>query len=332
MLVETESAYYVTQSSSQKQNRYWTHANNLICLDVIHPNNIKKIPPAISYAHPQSVHPQQGIITLAQPFTDPVTGLTFSAGTRFVQALKKNAHETGTHMHKSYHAFAFNAHKKKWQIIDIPARHIAAWDFKTKDEQQAYFVQLVRSWARQPQHIPYALGGISIGNRYQENQFTFVNKQITPSLHVGFFERLRLNEGAIYGIDCSGLVARAALIAGMPYFFKNTYTLAQELRSIKRGEDLEEGDLIYFRGHVIIVADIARNTLIEARSYDHGYGIVHEIALEKVFKDITTYQDLVHAHLQGKALERLDSKGTVADRFSSWQLLKLKSVWEKPHA
>ena len=76
------------------------------------------------------------------------------------------------------------------------------------------------------------------------------------------------------------------------------------------------------------VADICRGTVIEARHYSQGYGKVHEIPLNKVFKGINSYQELFGAMQKGTPLERLDSKGNVVQKIVKCKLLSIRSCWD----
>jgi hypothetical protein len=87
------------------------------------------------------------------------------------------------------------------------------------------------------------------------------------------------------------------------------------------------GDLILVRGHVMIVSDTTKNLLIEARSYGHGYGKLHEIPIGEVFENINTYKDLSEACFGKKVIKRKDKEGKVRDSFSNVQLFSMKSVW-----
>jgi hypothetical protein len=130
------------------------------------------------------------------------------------------------------------------------------------------------------------------------------------------------------GLDCTGLIVRAAQIVGIPYFFKNSTTIGALMRPLQPHESLHAGDIILVRGHVMIVADTKRNTLVEARGQDHGYGKVHEIPLKNVFKGMTTFDDLQTAHATQKRLIRFDSRGVERNTFATFSLFSLASVWD----
>ena len=78
----------------------------------------------------------------------------------------------------------------------------------------------------------------------------------------------------------------------------------------------------------MIISSLENNTLIEARSYQHGYGIVQEIELGKVFKDMPTYGHLIKAFHARKGLVRLDRSGNEVENIKKFKLLKMSSVWK----
>ncbi len=49
--------------------------------------------------------------------------------------------------------------------------------------------------------------------------------------------------------------------------------------------------------------------LIEARGYSSNYGIVHEIPLHHLFKDIKIIDDLISEYHHQKPLKRLNKEG-----------------------
>ncbi len=67
--------------------------------------------------------------------------------------------------------------------------------------------------------------------------------------------------------------------------------------------------------------------LIEAVGYEAGYGRVHEISIDKVFKQISTYAELVTAYQKETPLERLHSSGRPLKAVYEVKLFALKSLW-----
>lgn len=79
----------------------------------------------------------------------------------------------------------------------------------------------------------------------------------------------------------------------------------------------------------MVVGDLKRNTLIEARGYKYkGQGKVQEIALNQVFKDIDNYDQLLKAYREKTMLERLGRDGSVVEKIAHFKLLSLASCMD----
>jgi hypothetical protein len=255
-------------------------------------------------------------VTLQSPWYDPVSQQTFSVGTRFVKANEQLSSDNGM-----VSVMILDPQQFIFMPTEIPKKVCAPHYFANNQEKIAHFVALIRHWATAYNgFIPYVFGGCSFTN----------------TAHAPFTARHVDKETKIYeiadtqtpktGMDCAGLVARAAQVCDIPYFLKNTATLARHLHAVQH-DGFSEGDLIWIPGHVMVISDIKNNLLVEARGYDHGYGKVQEIELKKVFKDIATYDDLHYAHMQKIPLRRMDKQGTIRETFPEWKVLKLSSVW-----
>lgn len=196
--------------------------------------------------------------------------------------------------------------------------------YSNKTHQREAFVALVRYWAHQaPYKIPYVLGGCSVIDIVTPNAFaktigSYKNKRIMV------IERPEVTP--IYtGLDCAHLVTLAAQIAGIPLAAANTHALRQSLTPLRPDEHLQEGDLALWKGHVVVISDIKNNLLVEARGYDHGYGIVHEIPLHEQFKGIKTISDLEKAYHTHTRIPRLDKIGKQVEIITDLVLLKIVS-------
>jgi cell wall-associated NlpC family hydrolase len=199
---------------------------------------------------------------------------------------------------------------------------------KTKKERIADYVTLLKKWAHQKTgSIAYVWGGTSfistINKPFSE---VFQTKDVKT---YSFYQHEDDISSPKNGFDCSGLITRATQICAIPYFCKNTTTIAHCLKPLAKETALSEGDLILIKGHVMVVSDIQKNLLIEARSYGHGYGKLHEIPLNKVFDGINNYQDLLEVYFNKKPIKRKDIQGMARDTFANVQLLSMESVWEK---
>jgi hypothetical protein len=132
----------------------------------------------------------------------------------------------------------------------------------------------------------------------------------------------------VTGLDCSCLIARAAQIYGIPYFFKNTTTLFQCMKPIEKGQSLQNGDLMWYMGHVLVVSDVKNNKITESVGYPFGYGKVIEHPLHKVFKDMYSYSDLEKACFNGQPIQRLSSDGHVARTVNKVLFYSMKKSWD----
>ena len=233
---------------------------------------------------------------------------------------------------KSFHAvsvYVFDPVHYRFNIIRIPKKFLLLTTPRTKKEQIDLFVRILKSWAHQPAPyvIPYVLGGCSFINTYPTYQFEL--KQVIGNNNTKG-KAYSYNNAATQanGFDCSGIILRAAQMAGIPYFCKNTSAINTTLKSLSHNEQLHNGDLLLIPGHVIVAADTHKNTIIEARGYDHGYGKVHEIPLIEQFQNMHTFQQLVDAYRNKKPLIRLNKNGNVVQTIANYKLLKLASIWD----
>ena len=119
------------------------------------------------------------------------------------------------------------------------------------------------------------------------------------------------------------MLLTAAQIVGLPYYAKNTRAIYNSLRPLLKEDVLEEGDLIWYEGHVLVVSDIPKNFVIEAVGYESGFAKVHQISLDKVFADIHDYKDLILAHHMQQPLKRLDILGNPVRSVQQLKLFKL---------
>lgn len=182
---------------------------------------------------------------------------------------------------------------------------------------------MLRSWSTlQNGFIPYVWGGCSFAKAYTERDINKKTVKVERNKRVTVFKNKK-STNIETGFDCTGMVARAAQMSNIPYFFKNSFTATENLCSIDNYENLKNGDLIYFNGHVAVVSDIKRQLMIEARGHESGFGKVQEIKLSKSFNNIKTYKDLFDFYQKKKPLERLDINGKVVETAGNLKLLRL---------
>lgn len=311
--VRISTAFFITPDNRIPQTTYWMRKDAVTPLYKLTPKEQQLLPPPIQYQEPQSVH-NPSVATVRYPWYDPITHLTFSAGTRFL-IIKQTA--------TTVVVWRFVPHlgtsspmtlEKKACIIHHP--------HDTDIDRRALFVTIIRSWAHEHDGIiPYVLGGTSFTQRLPNMPYAPQTLPYNEQL-IGY---TRAEDSLVPkgGLDCTGLVLRAAQMAGIGYFLKNSTTIGQYLKPLVVGQKIQEGDVILIKGHVLVVVDVQRNTIVEARSYEHGYGKIQELPLHKVFNAIAHCDDLLHAYFEQKPLDRIDSTGVTRDRFPQFSIMRL---------
>lgn len=308
------NAYYLNPSTKNKTGSFWMLKNNLIPIKKI-PNYNKYIPNPINYGQP--INYDSNTVTLIKPFYCKETKQTFSAGTRF----KTDKSQTNK---RYFNTYCLNPSTKNFTKIKIPAKFAIQETKQTNNEKRKLFVSLITDWAVPTKYksIPYVWGGCSFVDKQPVHKAKIVDKKIKDQ-NLGYY-KVSNKPATKYGLDCSGLVLRAAQAAGIPYYYKNTTTLLHELSKIKQSDQLKPGDLIWLSGHVIIIANPQKNLCIEARDYGHGYGKVQAIHINQLFKETPNIAKLKAAYLKGKPLTRINKYKKECGKYKV-QLLKLLS-------
>jgi hypothetical protein len=322
-LVEVSTAFYVTRASSSPQTRYWVAKDSLLPMVALADQDHLRIPPPLDYRHPLSLHTGT-IVTLIQPWYDSTLGVTFSVGTRFIKA-EEQATKNGAPI-----VWRINPLTHVLEKIIIKSAYCIHNNNRTQDESINTFVALARSWTTHPDNktiIPYVLGGTSFTGHIPNVPFTLEPMSFNPSLHG--YVRKKHTEQPKCGFDCSGLVLRAAQLAGIPYFAKNTTTITHQLLPVRAGEAIRNGDLIVLHGHVMIISDPQNNMIIEARGYKDGYGCVHEATIDTIFQGIPTIAALQKAYESHIPVQRIDYQGSKSELFPFITIMRMASAWEK---
>ena len=238
--------------------------------------------------------------------------MTFSAGTRFA-CINRAAKKARVSVYR------FNPKRGVHETISLPKNLLYQSNNAKPDQQRANFVQILQRWAHTPGTIPYVWGGCSFTEAHRSNRFTTI-----PTKKGGYYTRaVDQKRAPKTGFDCTGIIARAAQIVGLPYFLKNSYTIAHNLPLLKANEPLLPGDIIWIPGHVIVITDTKNNRVVEAHAYGSGYGKVHELSISRIFKDIQKFDDLEIAFRKQIPLQRLNSKGEVFATYPQFKLLTL---------
>lgn len=318
--VEISQLFFQTAQDDTQHIGYWTHKSNVLPFDVLHKKglDLSLIPQPISFvSHSKTT---QDIVTLVEPTYDPITNKTYSAGTRFVRAATASIGKHYVAVH------ALMPRTLEQVIIGLPKKNVLTEQPNSPAEQQKLFIAILKKWAHtQNGWIPYTWGGCSYTGICTSQEFEIKTRK-TPDGVSEYYAWPQVVP-PFSGFDCAGIIARATQIAGMPYFYKNTTTLARNMQPLVDGQHIEAGDLIWFSGHVMVVSDVHKNLVIEARGYDHGYGKIQEIKLGKVFEGICTYPQLVQAFLHKTPLKRRNSSGASVQTIPVFKILKMSSIW-----
>ena len=313
--------FFITHSLHKPQAMYWTLKKNLLSLKKLDEAAREKIPVSPTYKAPKNITQAQNTVVIFKPFYDPVTEQTLSAGTRFII-------DTSKTFENYFSVNVFDRKTTSFKSTLIPKKIAIQVQKQSIQNSIDCFVKILQQWAHCINGpIPYVWGGCSFSHCCN-HEFIERKKKLTTGTQISVFERTGCTENPLTGLDCAGLITRAAHICGIPYYFKNTYTLAHYLKSLSIDQHLKEGDLIWIPGHVMIVSDIPNNKIIEARGYSSNYGIVHEITLDQMFKDINTYDELIKAYRHQITLTRLNKDGDEVEEIKKYKILKLSSAWD----
>ena len=262
--------------------------------------NTMFIPKPIDHRLRNIERANKNIVTLYMPFHDPTTKTTFSAGTRFVKTKEQSIQNHAT-------VYIYNPKTTSFKTIHIP-KSVCVKQLKTNKEKRKQFLRIIKQWAHLPHgYIPYVWGG---------NSFTHARKDKRKKYNKYNLDKYIIPDTTIKpasGLDCSGLILRAAQICNINYFYKNSRTLKRYLKPIYQVKDLRNGDLIYYSGHVMIVSDIKNNKLLESKVNEYDISRVREINLNQAFQKIKTYKQLFNT-TKKKMVNRLDINGNIIKR------------------
>lgn len=320
LLIKIPNIFYQTVADMRPQTYYWTLTSNILPASNLPKKaiDLTKLPAPI-YFNKNNDASYADTVSLIEPYTDETVAVTFSAGTRFLKTKEQSLKDK---------VMVYCLHPKTHTIcaIALPRSSVYIFTGSTLADRVTDFLAIVRRWTNQDGgFIPYVWGGCSFTDRYAKNEFG-TEKALIQGKTLRYYTRPE-NKVPKQGYDCSSIIARAAQIVGLPYYYKNTYTIAKQLPLLSAQEKLKNGDLIWIRGHILIVANCQQHTVIEASAYDYGYGEVHEIPICKVFKGIETLDDLQRYSRHKKPVERLHRNGTVLDTYTDVKLLKFASQW-----
>lgn len=304
--LNTQMLFYgVHPLTEQKLSTFWTLARNGQTLQELKKQGIDIT--AIPYPKRSSKN-----LILIFPWHNDTTHTTFSAGTRFVRA--------SSYDNESQCAIrCIDFKQKTTSILFIPRALCRIEEQQSFIQKRKNFIDLLTQWTDQSSGIiPYVWGGSSFTNYYE-------NIPATLNKNNGRFSWSRPEKYTPHrGFDCSELIYRAAHIAGITYPYKTTGVAQQFLPPFTPADTLEEGDLFWIPGHIMVISSLKNNELIEACGYKSGYGKVQRIPLARRFAGIKSYDDLLKAYFAKQPLKILNKAGEVMETYKEFKILKLK--------
>lgn len=295
---------YCTTTDATLCHEYWILTKNIIPISETQDTN----------AIPSRSPAPNTIITLTQPFQDNKYHQLYSAGTRFVLDTEQDD--------DNYYRVLIISPRLKTGHIYIPKKYCLENNQLTHQQKIQNFLAILENFADQtPGYIPYIFGGNSFIKQYHNPS---IMRKSGETLTTSYPTHAQVH----CGFDCASLIFRAAQIADIPLYFKNSSALKHHLRPLANNEPVENGDIIFIPGHIIAIFDKDNNLAIEARTQTHGYGFVHKIAFADLFKEIETIEQLVAYHHSKKLASRLNINHEILVRVPI-TIFKLKSVFEK---
>ena len=318
VLVKTTGSFYMGRFSKKKRSTFWMLKKDLISLSQLPQKFHTHIPLSVDYTKKVKNY-SQDVLTLTAPWYDKRTKTTYSVGTRFCRVPENDTDSI-------YGISLIDVKTKRVRYSSIAKRKALVTYYRTFIRARRVFMSLLRRWAHPPTGvIPYVYGGCSYTVPCPSKKYTRIYGKKCGK-QASYWERPDCQGAPRSGFDCSNMILRAAQMAGMPYYYKNTLALINSLRPLKRGEALEEGDLIWYSGHVLIVSDIKKNLIIEAIGYDSGYGRVHEAPIHRIFRGIKNFEQLKRAHHARNFTRRLYNTGKPWRSVHQLRIFKLSSL------
>lgn len=306
----------ISTATKNKQERikFWTLKKNIAPLHTIPSVMQHYIPQPIDFRDPDLYQTNNNVITLTWPLHDTNTKKRYSAGTRFIGS---------TTVNNAYITYTYDHETSSLQKIIIPKRYACLGSPFSLQSRVTNFVKLLRDWTRSAGFIPLVWGGTSCAQRHTQEGFSLHYAKDFTGNKRAYWELHEKNSSPHSGFDASGLILRAAQICGIPYFFNNSADAALSMQHIQQNETVNEGDILWMPGGLLIVSDIQNNKIISALGYQYGFGKVVELSLSDLIENVSTYNDLMQAYKNQKPLYVKDNSGNVIKHVTEYLLLKL---------
>lgn len=325
VMVEVPHVFYSTPGSQYAQNYFWMQKKVLTPLEEFQENHLPLalIPQCIDFMKKNILNANYNVVALWLPYTNPITGRQYSAGTRFVRAAQVRKKSN------TFHVFEYDPEEMQFKILNIPKKYCfeVSKKYSQTERVQAY-VSLLKTWAHTHTIIPFVWGGCSFQETCFTNTYEIEHTQTIDGQTKSFWRRPEMIHSVHSGFDISGLVLRAAQICGIPYYFKNSTTANMYLEEIHTANEIREGDLIWIPYGLFVISNLQEHKVIASMGYDPGYGRVVELPLHKLFKDVTTLKELMSKINNKKTITRLKADGSFSSSGNEYKILRIQTVWD----
>lgn len=237
---------------------------------------------------------------------------TFSLGTRFNHVPERDSCD-------SYGVTWIDHTRKKIRYGTVPRSNAKLETKHSPAVQRKIFIHSIRNLLNRVSRegndvvIPYVWGGSSFLQPYKKDTFYLENAVWKRTEHTTPYA----------GYDCSELIMRMAKMAGMDFPWKRSTVMQEVLKKLTPTDTLEEGDIIWTEGHVMIVGNLTTNEVYESRGYGGGYGEVHRIPLHELFDGVYTFDQLRDRHHRKETVTYKKKDGGLYKEAYPVQLLKL---------
>jgi hypothetical protein len=209
--------FYITAENNRPQSTFWTHKENITPYSRLNESAQSCIPD--TYNKKRTANGKS--IVLTKPWYNRTLNDTLSVGTRFICSLNGNAR-------RHFTVCAVCPKTLQPITLTVPRSHAMLIDNTDHQAARTQFVKLLKSWAHMPGTIPYIWGGCSLTETLRTGRFRHITVNCDNKL-CDAYQQTEIQEQPQSGLDCTGLVLRAAQAAGLPYYYKNSTTIATYL-------------------------------------------------------------------------------------------------------
>ncbi len=316
--VEMKNCFILDEHYNKKEVQGWVQLDDVYATERAIKNRVQYgFPAPIDYR--KSAQIVRPTLVIYEPWFEDQTQQIYSAGTRFIRAPQDDSEDF-------YAINLFDKSRHKLLKAFIGKRIAIIEEERSQQQQQDLFLKILDTWCSYQLPIAYVFGGSSFCKLTSAQAF------LAPYCFGGksfsCWNSAEYDQKVMSGLDCSGLLLRAAQIAGMPYYFKNSLSILRGLKQLGEEKSLSVGDLVWTKGHVGIVSALISPQFIEAAGYGRGYGKVHKIELKKRFLGAANWHDLLFSCFNHTVPTNINADGSLSQDNMPLVFLRLATLWD----